>query len=585
MTHKSTRPIWSQRSTSQEETGRRALNYCAGRDVAERPAADAELIPYDLWTNRAHGLMLKKCKIISPAIHRKIVQGLGDLEQAWLDGNFTLNPNLEDVHMNIEGHVTAVMGEEAGGAMHTARSRNDQSATDVRLWLRTRLLDRLAAVAGTVQTLARMAGDHAETICPGWTHGQPAMPTTLGHWAAAHGWALARDAAALRALWPLINCCPLGSAAAFGTSWSIDRLMTARLLGFDDPTQNSLDTISTRGEVETRVGGALGVMMTHLSSLGQDLIFLSSPPRQAIRLSDAHVTGSSIMPNKRNPDFAEVTRARAQAVHGLVLNLMSVGRGALSGYNRDMQWTKYWIMDLLWEVGEAPEVFSEALEVLQVDKKGLARLATEVLLGKKLSELNLERKPIPHYGVKEAVFPFNMFPEVDPLLGPEMRSTGEVLGMASDPGLAFYNAQLATLIKLPTEGTVLMTVTDHDKQAALEVARELKGLGFTIKATEGTYNYLKTNGVESELILKEHEGRPNVTDAIKNEEVKLVINTPSGKLSAFDDSYIRKAAIRYKLPYITTIAAALAATKGIAALKNGPDKLKSLQEYHLNIPN
>ena len=213
----------------------------------------------------------------------------------------------------------------------------------------------------------------------------------------------------------------------------------------------------------------------------------------------------------------------------------------------------------------------------------MARLATQVLLGKKLSDLNLKRREVPHFGVKEAVFPFNMFPEVDPLLGPEMRSTGEVLGMASDPGLAYYKAQEATLTRLPTQGAVLFTVTDQDKPMALEPAHIFNELGFTLKATAGTYEFLKDNGVQAELILKEHEGRPNITDAIKNGEIQLVVNTPSGKLSAFDDSYIRKAAIRYKLPYITTIAAALAAAKGITALQKGPDQLKSLQEFHQNI--
>jgi len=164
-----------------------------------------------------------------------------------------------------------------------------------------------------------------------------------------------------------------------------------------------------------------------------------------------------------------------------------------------------------------------------------------------------------------------------------MRSTGEVLGMASDPGLAYYKAQEATLTRLPTQGAVLFTVTDQDKRTALEPARIFKELGFALKATAGTYEFLKNNGVQAELILKEHEGRPNITDAIKNGEIQLVVNTPSGKLSAFDDSYIRKAAIRYKLPYITTIAAALAAAKGITALQKGPDQLKSLQEFHQNI--
>ena len=151
------------------------------------------------------------------------------------------------------------------------------------------------------------------------------------------------------------------------------------------------------------------------------------------------------------------------------------------------------------------------------------------------------------------------------------------------PGMAFFKAQQATLTKLPDKGSVLITVTDQDKQAILESATAFRKLGFTIKATAGTFSFLKENGVESELILKEHEGRPNITDAIKNGDIQLVINTPAGKLSAFDDSYIRKAAIRYKLPYITTPAAALAAAKGITALGKDQDGLKSLQEYHTDI--
>lgn len=377
MSAQSSRPIWSKRSASGEGPASHLLAYCAGRDVAARPPADAELIPYDLWTNRAHCLMLRRQGIISAQEHEAITRGLDQLEKAWQAGQFQLDPLLEDVHMNTERYVAQAAGEGPAGVMHTARSRNDQSATDVRLWLRERLLGRLEAVALLIQALARLAARHGATISPGWTHGQPAMPTTFGHWAAAHAWALTRDAQALESLWPLINVCPLGAAASFGTSWPIDRELTARLLGFDAPQANSLDCISTRWEAEARLGSALAILMTHLSSLSQDLIFLSSPPRLGIRLGDAHVTGSSIMPNKRNPDFAEVTRARAQSVHSLLNSLVGVGRGALSGYNRDTQWTKYWIMDLLDEVGAAPEVFTEVVEGIQVDKPALARMATE----------------------------------------------------------------------------------------------------------------------------------------------------------------------------------------------------------------
>jgi len=213
----------------------------------------------------------------------------------------------------------------------------------------------------------------------------------------------------------------------------------------------------------------------------------------------------------------------------------------------------------------------------------MARIATQLMLGKKLSELDFQPKSIPHFGVKEAVFPFNMFPEVDPLLGPEMRSTGEVLGMSDSFGLAFFKAQEAAYQNLPSEGAVLITVSERDRQAVLEVAKQFDKLGFKIKATIGTHGFLADNGIESKHIRKMHEGRPNIVDDIKNKEIQLVINTPSGKLSKYDDSYIRKAAIKYKVPYITTIAAANAAARGIAAHQRVQGKVRSLQSYHLDI--
>jgi len=210
----------------------------------------------------------------------------------------------------------------------------------------------------------------------------------------------------------------------------------------------------------------------------------------------------------------------------------------------------------------------------------MARLATQVMLGRKLADLDLKQRNISHFGVKEAVFPFNMFHTVDPLLGPEMRSTGEVLGIADSFGLAFYKAQDATKLPLPQEGTVLITVDDRDKKGVLPVAKEFQKLGFGIMATEGTCRFLKDNDLAAEHVLKMHEGRPNIADAIKNGRVQLIVNTPSGRLSKHDDSYIRKAAIQYNLPYITTLAAAAAAVKGIAAVRNAPGAVKSLQSYH-----
>jgi carbamoyl-phosphate synthase large subunit len=214
----------------------------------------------------------------------------------------------------------------------------------------------------------------------------------------------------------------------------------------------------------------------------------------------------------------------------------------------------------------------------------MARIATQLMLGKKLADLDLKQRGIPHFGVKESVFPFYFYPEVDPILGPEMRSTGEVLGMADSFGLAFYKAQDAAQGRLPIDGTVLMTVSDKDKNHAIvEVARQFIKLGFKLKATAGTLEFLGQKGVKAEQAYKIYEQRPHIADEVMNGDVQLVINTPAGKTSKVDDSYIRKAAIRYKVPYITTVAAALAAAKGIAAIKQRQPEAKSLQEYHAGI--
>jgi carbamoyl-phosphate synthase large subunit len=213
----------------------------------------------------------------------------------------------------------------------------------------------------------------------------------------------------------------------------------------------------------------------------------------------------------------------------------------------------------------------------------MVRCATQIMLGKSLRDLDLKARQVPHFGVKESVFPFNMFHEVDPVLGPEMRSTGEVLGLAANAGAAFFKAQEAAQATLPTSGTVLITVAGPDKKNIVDVAREFVRLGFRLLATGGTHEFLAAQEIASERVLKLHEGSPNVADRIKNGDVHLLINTPAGKMSQTDDSYLRKAAIKCKVPYITTPAAAKAAVKGIAAVLQNAATVKSLQEYHREI--
>jgi carbamoyl-phosphate synthase large subunit len=214
----------------------------------------------------------------------------------------------------------------------------------------------------------------------------------------------------------------------------------------------------------------------------------------------------------------------------------------------------------------------------------MARLATQLMLGTGLHELGLKHRSIPHSGVKEVVLPFNMFPEVDPVLGPEMRSTGEVLGLAPSFGLAYFKAQEAAQPALPLSGTVFISVADKDKPGIVNVARQFLEQGFLVTATNGTRAHLQAAGLQVELSHKVHElQRPNIVDQIKSREIQLIINTPIGKTSQFDDGYIRKTAIKYKVPYITTVAAARASALGIAAVRAGPAPVKSLQAYHQDI--
>ena len=290
----------------------------------------------------------------------------------------------------------------------------------------------------------------------------------------------------------------------------------------------------------------------------------------------ACVIPSLSIPEKHRKTIAEYTRRIASELH--VVGLMNI---------------QYAIADDKVYVLEAnPRASRTVPLVSKVCDIPMARIATELiaahLQGKPSAAVrNFTPQVIPHFGVKEAVFPFNMFPEVDPLLGPEMRSTGEVLGLADSFGLAYFKAQEATQSPLPGQGAVLMSVAEQDRSPIVaETAREFVGLGFKIIATKGTSAFLAEHGVEAEVINKINEGRPNIPDGIMNGEIQLVINTPIGKRSQFDDSYIRKTAIKHKIPYITTTAAALASAKGIAAYREAIAKnavVRSLQDYHRDI--
>ena len=308
-------------------------------------AYDKRLAPQDIRGSIAHAEMLGHAGILSAEDVAAIKAGLAEIEAEVERGEFDWQPALEDVHMNIEARLRDKIGD-AAGRLHTARSRNDQVATDFRLFLRDTLDAFDAKIAGLQLTLARKAEAHAGTIMPGFTHLQPAQPVTFGHHLLAYVEMLARDRGRFQDARRRLNECPLGAAALAGTSFPIDRHMTAKALGFDRPTANSLDSVSDRDFVLETLSAA-SITAVHLSRLAEELVIWSTPQFGFIRLSDAFSTGSSIMPQKRNPDAAELVRARVGRVAGAFQSLLLVMKGLPLAYSKDMQEDKEVTFDAL----------------------------------------------------------------------------------------------------------------------------------------------------------------------------------------------------------------------------------------------
>lgn len=367
--------FWGERLTEAPEM--RNIAYCAGRDVAERPMADAVLVPFDCWQNRAHITMLAAQGIVSADQAVKIRASVSRFEDQLASGALRLTPEKEDVHTNIEHYVASELGPEISGVMHTGRSRNDQTTTVVRMFIRDRLLQLGMAVAQLVDAIIVRSEEYAAAPVAGYTHYQPASVTTVGHWFASYAQALSRDLERLADCYQRVNISPLGAAASFGTSWPIDREKSAQLLGFASVQANSLDCITNRWEMEADAASCIEFVMTHLSIISQDIIMLSAPQFAIIRIADRYVTGSSIMPQKRNPDFAEVTRAKAVVIQQMTAALFGIARGAFSGYNRDTQWTKYLVLDAFDEALDAPVIFRGVFETLTVDEVAAEKTARQ----------------------------------------------------------------------------------------------------------------------------------------------------------------------------------------------------------------
>lgn len=365
MKTKQTHTLWGA-AFSQKPT-EAVIAFTAGRDVASVPPADAALLPYDIMVNKAHVIMLGKTGIIPKSDAEKILHGLTELEKLVKAGKFTLDPAKEDVHTNIESWLTYKLGIEVAGKLHTARSRNDQIVTDMKLYMRDQVVLFAKNSTGLAHTLLTLADKYKGLPMPGFTHHQHAMVTTFGHVLAGFASMILRDIERYQAWFTFHNQSPLGNAVAYGTSLPVDRKMTAKLLGFDGPDLNSMDAITNRWEPEADLAFDIAILMNHLSLISETLILLATPEFGMVKLADEFSTGSSIMPQKKNPDPLEVIKGKAGFAQGQLVGLLSMGKSNFIGYNRDSQWTKYIIMDVVNECAPAPVVLSGVLETMTVN--------------------------------------------------------------------------------------------------------------------------------------------------------------------------------------------------------------------------
>jgi argininosuccinate lyase len=306
---------------------------------------DRHLFRQDIAASKVHAEMLAKQGIISTADSKTIIRGLDKVLAEIESGAFVFKPELEDIHMNVEARLAELIGP-AAGRLHTARSRNDQVATDFKLWVRDAIDAIDALIADYQRALAEKALEHAATLMPGFTHLQPAQPVTFGHHLLAYVEMAARDRGRFADARARLNECPLGAAALAGTSFPLDRTMTAKKLGFDRPAANSLDAVSDRDFVLEALSAA-AITAVHLSRFAEEIVIWTSPLVGFLRLSDAFTTGSSIMPQKRNPDAAELVRAKTGRIVGALNALLMVMKGLPLAYQKDMQEDKEAAMDAM----------------------------------------------------------------------------------------------------------------------------------------------------------------------------------------------------------------------------------------------
>ncbi|MEW4306441.1 argininosuccinate lyase [Rossellomorea marisflavi] len=327
---------------------------------------DQELVMEDIEGSKAHVTMLKKCGILSAEEADQILGGLNELEDKAAEGSLSFSTQYEDIHLNLEKLLIDTVGE-VGGKLHTGRSRNDQIATDMHLFLKKRVEEVIGLIEEFQGAIVKQAEDHIETMIPGYTHLQRAQPISFAHHLMTYYWMLDRDKDRLKDSMKRIDLSPLGAGALAGTTFPIDRAYSAELLGFSGVYENSLDAVSDRDFILEFLSNS-AILMTHLSRLAEEFILWSTEEFHFIELDDSFTTGSSIMPQKKNPDMAELVRGKTGRVNGNLVSLLTVLKGLPLAYNKDMQEDKEGMFDTVKTVIGSLKIFTGMMDTMKVNK-------------------------------------------------------------------------------------------------------------------------------------------------------------------------------------------------------------------------
>ncbi|MFH1404180.1 MAG: argininosuccinate lyase [Candidatus Altiarchaeota archaeon] len=343
-------------------------------DFLQSIEVDREMVLEDIWGSEAHAIMLAKQGIIDNKDLKKILYWLEKARKDYLSGKFVLTTENEDVHMNVERYLIDGAGPEYGGKLHTARSRNDQVLVDSKMHIRKKIIGVKKQVIGLQKVFLKIAGENLETPVPGYTHTQDAQPITLGFWATAYVSMLMRDLRRLDNAYEIVDMNPLGACALAGTSFNTDRMLTTKLLGFSKVHHHSLDIISSRDFIAETLC-ALTLLMSSLSKLAEEMVYWSTYEFGILELDDSYTAGSSIMPQKKNPCIAELTRGRTGRIYGSLIQLLTMLKGIPMGYNRDLQEDKPPLWNAFKVIEDTLDVTTGMIDTMKVNKERLAELA------------------------------------------------------------------------------------------------------------------------------------------------------------------------------------------------------------------